>query len=396
DSNFGQAEFVKSSKRTTDCPSDGLPVFALVGLSNVGKSSLLNSLVRRKRLALTSKKPAIKVQRAVESCLGNQVIDPCCTAIICHSAASTWRRKPLLAFFRRPDFQISDPHVPVGQVCPFFVLILDRILDFLAECLSDRSWVMDVHVLLVGELTLCSLVSKESHRLFFCPLLRSTFIPALQLPVALGWQFLRQYCPLMALPSVRTTGSGDVLARSYASVVSNSANNPSFKIPLRFPMDIHGELGFIFSKTEMTKAAEEYKFAIVMKFLVGKRCKEVGKPKENISWQPKKFDIKGSSSGTKDDKEMEANIESLGERLRVTREDKNSNVDLENEKDVSEEECDGVWCDKENEEALEFMQLKGKESSELPKNRVDDLEIVLAENRLPGDSTMGYCSKEKY
>lgn len=52
-----KAEFVKSSPRTEDCPSDGLPEFALVGRSNVGKSSLLNSLVRRKSLALISKKP---------------------------------------------------------------------------------------------------------------------------------------------------------------------------------------------------------------------------------------------------------------------------------------------------------------------------------------------------
>ncbi|KAL1291201.1 hypothetical protein HN51_059758 [Arachis hypogaea] len=57
DSQVAQAEFVKSSVRTEDCPSDGLPEFALVGRSNVGKSSLLNSLVRRKKLALTSKKP---------------------------------------------------------------------------------------------------------------------------------------------------------------------------------------------------------------------------------------------------------------------------------------------------------------------------------------------------
>ncbi|KAL5986807.1 hypothetical protein ACLOJK_015141, partial [Asimina triloba] len=69
--------------------------------------------------------------------------------------------------------------------------------------------------------------------------------------------------------------------------------------------------------------------------------------------------------------------------------------DLENEKDISEEECDGVWCDKENEEALEFMQLKGKESSKWLKNRVDEMEIILAENRLPGDSTMGYCSSQE-
>uniref|UniRef100_A0A5B7BH61 EngB-type G domain-containing protein n=1 Tax=Davidia involucrata TaxID=16924 RepID=A0A5B7BH61_DAVIN len=57
DAQVVQAEFVKSSVRAEDCPSDGLPEFALVGRSNVGKSSLLNSLVRRKRLALTSKKP---------------------------------------------------------------------------------------------------------------------------------------------------------------------------------------------------------------------------------------------------------------------------------------------------------------------------------------------------
>lgn len=57
DAQVSQADFVKSSVATQDCPSDGLPEFALVGRSNVGKSSLLNSLVRRKRLALTSKKP---------------------------------------------------------------------------------------------------------------------------------------------------------------------------------------------------------------------------------------------------------------------------------------------------------------------------------------------------
>ncbi|XP_022981183.1 GTP-binding protein At2g22870-like [Cucurbita maxima] len=57
DAQISEANFVKSSVRTEDCPSDGLPEFALVGRSNVGKSSLLNSLVRRKKLAHTSKKP---------------------------------------------------------------------------------------------------------------------------------------------------------------------------------------------------------------------------------------------------------------------------------------------------------------------------------------------------
>ncbi|KAL9686891.1 hypothetical protein QQ045_031284 [Rhodiola kirilowii] len=57
DAQVTTAEFVKSSVNTEDCPAEGLPEFALVGRSNVGKSSLLNSIVKRKKLALTSKKP---------------------------------------------------------------------------------------------------------------------------------------------------------------------------------------------------------------------------------------------------------------------------------------------------------------------------------------------------
>ncbi|KAF8040683.1 hypothetical protein BT93_B2803 [Corymbia citriodora subsp. variegata] len=40
-----------------DCPKDGRPEFAILGRSNVGKSSLINALVRKKEVALTSKKP---------------------------------------------------------------------------------------------------------------------------------------------------------------------------------------------------------------------------------------------------------------------------------------------------------------------------------------------------
>lgn len=57
DSKIKEVEFVKSSGRAKDCPKDNRPEFAILGRSNVGKSSLINSLVRKKEVALTSKKP---------------------------------------------------------------------------------------------------------------------------------------------------------------------------------------------------------------------------------------------------------------------------------------------------------------------------------------------------
>ncbi|GMJ03858.1 embryo defective 2001 [Hibiscus trionum] len=56
-SQIKEVEFVKSSGRAKDCPKDDRPEFAILGRSNVGKSSLINALVRRKEVALTSKKP---------------------------------------------------------------------------------------------------------------------------------------------------------------------------------------------------------------------------------------------------------------------------------------------------------------------------------------------------
>lgn len=50
------AEFVTSAARAAETPRDGLPQVALVGRSNVGKSTLINALTRR-RLARTSAKP---------------------------------------------------------------------------------------------------------------------------------------------------------------------------------------------------------------------------------------------------------------------------------------------------------------------------------------------------
>jgi len=51
------AEFVTSSTDWRKCPETHKPEFAFIGRSNVGKSSLINMLVDRKKLAKTSSTP---------------------------------------------------------------------------------------------------------------------------------------------------------------------------------------------------------------------------------------------------------------------------------------------------------------------------------------------------
>ena len=51
------AEFLTSATNLRDCPRDGLPEFAMIGRSNVGKSSLINMLAGRRGLAKVSATP---------------------------------------------------------------------------------------------------------------------------------------------------------------------------------------------------------------------------------------------------------------------------------------------------------------------------------------------------
>ncbi len=51
------SSFVKSSSAYTECPEPQLPEYAFIGRSNVGKSSLINYIVNKKKLAKVSVKP---------------------------------------------------------------------------------------------------------------------------------------------------------------------------------------------------------------------------------------------------------------------------------------------------------------------------------------------------
>jgi GTP-binding protein len=52
-----KVSFVKSSAKAKDIPREPYPEFAFTGRSNVGKSSLINMICNRKRLAKTSSTP---------------------------------------------------------------------------------------------------------------------------------------------------------------------------------------------------------------------------------------------------------------------------------------------------------------------------------------------------
>ena len=55
--NFNNSSFIKSAPSVKERPQDQLPEVLIVGKSNVGKSSLINTLCQRKSLAFTSSKP---------------------------------------------------------------------------------------------------------------------------------------------------------------------------------------------------------------------------------------------------------------------------------------------------------------------------------------------------
>jgi hypothetical protein len=54
---FATSRQAQSCVSISDCPAPRFPEFAVIGRSNVGKSSIINMLTGRKDLALVSKQP---------------------------------------------------------------------------------------------------------------------------------------------------------------------------------------------------------------------------------------------------------------------------------------------------------------------------------------------------
>ena len=54
---INKAQFVISNTDINLCPKDGLPEYAFIGRSNVGKSSLINMITGRNKLAKISGRP---------------------------------------------------------------------------------------------------------------------------------------------------------------------------------------------------------------------------------------------------------------------------------------------------------------------------------------------------
>ena len=54
---INSSRFIISNTNVAKCPQNYLPEYAFIGRSNVGKSSLINSMCGKKNLAKTSSTP---------------------------------------------------------------------------------------------------------------------------------------------------------------------------------------------------------------------------------------------------------------------------------------------------------------------------------------------------
>lgn len=108
-----EAELLASSPRTETLPPSGLPEVAFLGRSNVGKSSLLNALARRRKLARTSGTPGktrelvlfrVKTDRGE---LGLVDLPGYGWARVSRKERASWQRLAESYLTRRPELRLA-------------------------------------------------------------------------------------------------------------------------------------------------------------------------------------------------------------------------------------------------------------------------------------------------
>lgn len=131
--NIKKAEFVISNSTYRKCPNTGLPEFAFIGRSNVGKSSLINMLTGVKGLAKTSMQPG-KTQLINHFIVDNSwyIVDlpGYGYARTSKSARATWRKMIEEYFLHRETlantFVLVDSRVEPQRLDLEFISFLGR------------------------------------------------------------------------------------------------------------------------------------------------------------------------------------------------------------------------------------------------------------------------------
>ena len=125
------ATFVVSNSDYRKCPSAGLPEYAFIGRSNVGKSSLINMLTRNKGLAKTSVRPG-KTQLINHFLVNNKwyIVDlpGYGFARVSKSSRSAWQKMISDYFLHRETlvntFVLIDSRIPPQQIDLEFINFL--------------------------------------------------------------------------------------------------------------------------------------------------------------------------------------------------------------------------------------------------------------------------------
>ncbi len=125
------ATFVVSNSDYRKCPSTGLPEYAFIGRSNVGKSSLINMLTRNKGLAKTSVRPG-KTQLINHFLVNNKwyIVDlpGYGFARVSKSSRSAWQKMISDYFLHRETlvntFVLIDSRIPPQQIDLEFINFL--------------------------------------------------------------------------------------------------------------------------------------------------------------------------------------------------------------------------------------------------------------------------------